>query len=330
MRILTALLLSSILGGPLAAQDRLDLLSAEIDRVAPISGGILGIGIHHLETGRELYVRGDDRFPMASSFKVPVAVQLLTLVDQGKLRLDSMVTLKPSDLHPGSGTLTSLFDDPGVSLSVRNLLELMLLISDNSATDILLRLAGGGDLVNARLRALGVSGISVDRPTVALIADAVGVRNLPPESELTPKGFGELSRKVTDDERKAAVEAFYRDPRDTATPKGMAALLRKIWRGEALSSKSTALLIDIMYRCQTGQARIKGLLPPDVRVAHKTGTLGLGVAADIGVIELPGGGGHPIVTAFVKQSAEDGPEQERAIAQAARAAYAYFLFHPAR
>ena len=83
MRILTALLLSSILGGPLAAQDRLDLLSAEIDRVAPISGGILGIGIHHLETGRELYVRGDDRFPMASSFKVPVAVQLLTLVDQG-------------------------------------------------------------------------------------------------------------------------------------------------------------------------------------------------------------------------------------------------------
>jgi len=48
------------------------------------------------------------------------------------------------------------------------------------------------------------------------------------------------------------------------------------------------------------------------------------------VIELPGGGGHLIVTAFVKQSTKDGPEQERAIAQAARAAYDYFLFHPAR
>lgn len=314
----------------LSAQDRLDLLAAEIDRVAPASGGVLGIGLHHLETGRELYVRGDDRFPMASSFKVPVAVQLLTLVDQGKLRLDSMVTLKPSDLHPGSGTLTSLFDDPGVSLSVRNLLELMLLISDNSATDILLRLAGGGESVNARLRALGVSGVSVDRPTVALIADAVGVRNLPPESELTPGRFRELFLEVTDEQRKAAVEAFYRDNRDTATPKGMAALLRKIWRGEALSPESTALLIDIMYRCETGQARIKGLLPADVRVAHKTGTLALGVAADVGVIELPGGAGHLIVTAFVKQSIKDGPAQERAIAQAARAAYDYFLFNPGR
>ena len=315
---------------PVAAQDRLELLRAEIDRVAPISGGLLGVGIHHLETGRELYVRGEDNFPMASSFKVPVAVQLLTLVDQGKLRLDSMVTLQPSDLHPGSGTLTNLFDDPGVSLSVRNLLELMLLISDNSATDILLKLAGGGEQVRGRLSALGVSGISVDRPTVALIADAVGVKNLPPESELSPGRFRELSRQVTEEQRKAAVEAFYKDTRDTATPRGMTALLRKIWKGEALSPASTALLIDIMYRCQTGEARLKGLLPPDIRVAHKTGTLGLGVAADVGVIELPNGAGHLVVSAFVKQSTRDGPAQERAIAQAARAAYDYFIFNPGR
>jgi beta-lactamase class A len=54
-------------------------------------------------------------------------------------------------LHPGSGTLTDLFAQPGVALSVRNLMELMLLISDNSATDVLLRIAGGGDAVKARL-----------------------------------------------------------------------------------------------------------------------------------------------------------------------------------
>ena len=330
--LMPVLALAATLVAPseLVGQDRLDLLQAEIERVAPISGGVLGVGVYHLETGRELYVRGDDHYPMASSFKVPVAVQLLTLVDQGKLRLDSMVTLKPSDLHPGSGTLTSLFDDPGVSLSIRNLLELMLLISDNSATDILLRIVGGGEQVNARLAALGVSGISVDRPTLNLIADAVGVRNLPPEGELTPARFRELSRAVTDEERKTAGEAADRDRRDTATPRGMAALLRKIWRGEALSPASTALLIDIMYRCETGQARIKGLLPPDIRVAHKTGTLGLGVAADVGIIELPNSAGHLIVTAFVKQSTRDGAAQERAIAQAARAAYDYFLFTPGR
>jgi beta-lactamase class A len=315
---------------PAAAQNRLDLLRAELERLAPISGGSLGIGVYHLESGRELFLDGDGHYPMASSFKVPVAVQLLSLVDQGRLRLDSMVTLSPADLHPGSGTLSSLFDDPGVSLSVRNLLELMLLISDNSATDILLRVAGGSDQVNGRLKALGVSGISVDRPTIALIADAVGVKELPPESEWRPGMFRALAREVTEADRKAAVDAFYRDKRDTATPKGMAALLRKIWRGEALSPASTALLQDIMFRCETGQARLKGLLPPSIRVAHKTGTLGLGVAADVGVIELPGGAGNLVVAAFVKQSTRDTPTQERAIAQAARAAYDYFLFNPDR
>jgi beta-lactamase class A len=312
---------------PAAAQAGLDHLRAEIERVAPISGGVLGVGLVHLETGRELFVQGDVPFPMASAVKVPLAVQLLSMVDQGKLRLDSMITLKPSDLHPGSGTLTRLFDDPGVALSVRNLMELMLLISDNSATDILLKVAGGASAVNARLAALGVSGISVDRPTIALIADAVGVRNLPPESELNPGAFRALSRAVTPEERKAAVAAFYQNTKDTATPRGMAALLAKVWKGEALSPASRDLLLDIMYRCETGAARIKGLLPPDIRVAHKTGTLGVGVAVDVGIIDLPSGAGHLIVTAFVKQSTDETEAQERAIAQASRAGYDYFLFN---
>src|SRR5439155_6655193 len=98
--------------------------------------GKVGVGIIHLESGRELFINRDEPFPMASTFKVPVAVQILTLVDSGKARLDSMVTLAPNDLHPGSGTLTSLFNKPGVSLSLRNLMGLMLLISDHSAADI--------------------------------------------------------------------------------------------------------------------------------------------------------------------------------------------------
>ncbi len=316
---------------PVAAQGGgLDLLKAEIERVAPISGGVLGVGIHHIETGREVFVGSGDHFPMASAVKVPLAVELLHQVDQGRLRLDSMITLEPSDLHPGSGTLTRLFDDPGVALSIRNLLELMLLISDNSATDILFRVVGGGERVNARMAALGVRGVSADRPTLNLIADAVGITNLPPEGQWSPGLFRSLPRPRTDEERKAAVDRFYADKRDTATPEGMTTLLRKIFKGEALSPASTALLLDIMYRCETGDARIKGLLPPDIRVAHKTGTLGLGVAADVGIIELPNNGGHVVVSAFVKRSTRETPVQERAIAQAARAAYDFFLFNPGR
>ena len=313
---------------PTASDPGLARLEAEMTQLATIAGGKVGVGVVHLETGREVMVNRGEPFPMASTFKVPVAVRLLTRVDSGSLRLDSMITLRPSDLHPGSGTLTHLFDDPGVSLSVRNLLELMLLISDNSATDIMLRTAGGSGPVNARLRALGVSGISVDRPTVQLIADAIGVKNLPPENELTPQSFNALASAVSDDAQKAAAEAFYRDRRDTATPDGMAKLLETIWRGRALSKANTDLLLDIMRRCETGPNRIKGMLPPGLVVRHKTGTLGIGVANDVGIIELPNGAGHLVLTVFVKESTRSADDQERAIAQIARAAYDYFVFNP--
>ena len=306
----------------------LSRLEAEMTRLATIAGGKVGVAAVHLETGREVVLNRGEPFPMASTFKVPVAVRLLTRVDSGSLSLDSMITIRPSDLHPGSGTLTQLFNDPGVSLSVRNLLELMLLISDNSATDIMLRTAGGSGPVNARLRALDVSGISVDRPTVQLIADAIGVKNLPPESELTPQSFTALARAVSSDAQKAAAEAFYRDRRDTSTPDGMAKLLETIWRGRALSKANTDLLLDIMRRCETGPNRIKGMLPPEVVVRHKTGTLNIGVANDVGILELPNDAGHLVLAVFVKESPRPPETQERAIAQIARAAYDYFVFNP--
>jgi beta-lactamase class A len=286
------------------------------------------VGIIHLETGRELFVNGSEPFPMASTVKVPIAVELLTRAQNGTVRLDSMITLRPSDLHPGSGTLTRLFDDPGAALSVHNLLELMLLISDNSATDIVLRVAGGGSASNARLAALGIRGISVDRPTIQLIADVVGVKNLGPEAGWSIAAFDSLNRRVTPAERQSARTAFYQDRRDTATPEAMARLLAKISRGEALGPERTALLLDIMLRCETGAMRLKGLLPPGVAVRHKTGSLGIGVANDVGIIDLLDGAGRVVVAVFVKESTADVAAQERAIAQIARAAYDYFTFNP--
>jgi hypothetical protein len=182
----------------------------------------------------------------------------------------------------------------------------MLLISDNSATDIMLRTAGGNGPVNARLRTLEVSGISVDRPTVQLIADAIGVKNLPPESELTHNRSTRSRAPCRATPRRRRPEAFYRDRRDTSTPDGMAKLLETIWRGRALSKANTDLLLDIMRRCETGPNRIKGMLPPELVVRHKTGTLGIGVANDVGIIELPNGAGHLVLTVFVKESTRTG------------------------
>lgn len=309
-----------------ATDPGLTRLRVELERLSGAARGRVGVGIIHLESGRELFINGSDRFPMASTFKVPVAVQLLTKVDGGSMSLDSMITVQPQDLHPGSGTISNLFNDPGVALSMRNLLELMLLISDNSATDLVLRAAGGGSAVNARLAALNVAGISVDRPTIALIADALGVRDLGPESTWSLAAFSAKARQVTPDATKAAASAFYLDARDTSTPEGMARLLQKVWKKEALSQASTALLLDIMLRCETGAARLKGFLPPMTEVMHKTGSLGIGVTNDVGIVRLPDGAGHVIVTVFIKESVADVTQQERVIAQVGRAVYDYFLF----
>ena len=82
-----------------------------------------------------------------------------------------------------------------------------------------------------------------------------------------------------------------------------------------------------MTRCETGQGRLQGILPDGTVVAHKTGSIG-GTTNDVGIITLPGDGGHVIVAAFIKESDLETPERERAIAEVARAAHDYFLFTP--
>ncbi len=305
---------------PLLASDR---LNDEISRLAKISDGVVGMTAVHLESNRKVSFHGADRFPMASTFKVPIAVQLLSRVDAGEVKLDQMITVEPHDLHPGSGTLTNLFSKPGVALSVRNLLELMLLISDNSATDMVLRIAGGPEAVTSKMRAIGIEGINVNRPTVGLISDWIGATP-PPEKSWTPEMWNKLYQSVPPDQKRAAAEKFNHDDRDTAQPDAMATLLEKIYARKLHKPETADLLLDIMRRCQTGDARIKGMLPPDTIVAHKTGSIG-GSINDVGILTLPGNAGHVVLAMFVKEASK--PEvSERTIAQISRAVYDYFLF----
>ena len=120
---------------------------------------------------------------------------------------------------------------------------------------------------------------------------------------------------------------FNADPQDTATPDAMALLLRMIWNREILSEKSSALLVDIMYRCRTGEARLKGALPPGTEVAHKTGTIGE-TTNDVGIINLPNGAGHVVTVVYIKDSKlENNAAMEPVIAHIARAVHDYFAFN---
>jgi beta-lactamase class A len=302
-------------------------LQQQIQFVARATDGVVGVSATHIESGRSVSVRGAESFPMASAFKIPVAVQIMTLVDAGQLTLDKMVTLAPQDLHPGSGKLSELLFHPGVALSIENLMELMLVISDNSAADIMLREAGGPETVTARMRALDLPGIRVDRPTAILISDWVGARRLPPEAQWNRDMWNEIYDTIPNSDHMLARRTQMKDPRDTATPDDMTRLLVRIWRKTLFSPANADVLLGMMERCQTGKARIKGMLPQGTDVAHKTGTLG-GVANDVGVVTLPNGLGHVAISIFTKASTRSEDAEEKAVAEVARTVYDYFVLFP--
>lgn len=128
--------------------------------------------------------------------------------------------------------------------------------------------AGGPDAVTARMRRAGLDGIRVDRSTPRLIADWLGIGELPPEDELTPERSEALVDSIPEEVREAAGDAFPSDPRDTATPRDMTRLLAGLWHREVLSAESSDLLLDVMRRCRTGDRRLKGMLPPGTVVAR--------------------------------------------------------------
>jgi beta-lactamase class A len=300
-------------------------LTGEIVRLEKASGGTVGLGAVHLETGRSVGYNADVRFPMASTYKVPIAVQLLSRVEKGEVRLTDMITIEKSDLHPGSGTIAQLLTKPGVVLSLHNLLELMLIVSDNSAADLCLESAGGSAAVTRRMRELGIDAIDVSRPTFVSILNSLGITIFKEGDAYDEvQAFGALSR-VTEPMRQQAWLAFLDNPRDTATPAAMAGLLQKVWAKEALSDDNTQLLLDIMKRCQTGKDRIRGLLPPGTLVFNKTGTINK-VSNDVGIVELPDDAGHIVLAIFIKDTKLESSDADNIIANLARSVYDYFLF----
>lgn len=129
------------------------------------------------------------------------------------------------------------------------------------------------------------------------------------------------------EESQKAAALANQDPRDTSTPVAMTSLLSRIWLKDAsvLKPESADLLLDIMRRCETGQARLKGILPAGTEVAHKTGSIGASTN-DVGIVTLPDNTGHVAIAVFVKASDNPAATRERAIAEIARTVHDFFLF----
>jgi beta-lactamase class A len=302
------------------------VVEAEIARIAQASGGEVGVLARHLESGLTLSLNDGQLFPMASTFKVAVAGAVLAQVDAGRLSLEQMIAVDPALVLSSEG-IADTFPFPGVSASVRNLLESMLTHSDNTATNVLTQLAGGPAAVTAWVKSVGVEGMRVDGDT----NDIVGrFFDLPPGDEPVEARLKKLSamNPGLDDLSSKPNAKFDDDPRDTATPRAMVLLLSKIIDSRILSAASTAVLLGSMERCTTGLKRLRGMLPPGTNVKDKTGTIG-GTVNDVGIITLPDGRGRIAIAVYIKKSARSFEDRERVIAQIARSVYDYMLIESA-
>ncbi|NSL85225.1 class A beta-lactamase [Chitinophaga sp. Mgbs1] len=263
---------------------------------ATIASGIKGtVGISSvvLETGAAAGLRTNEHFPMQSVYKFPIAMAVLHEVDKGRLSLQQPVRVLPSDLIPKNGhsPLRDAHPAGNVDYSIAELLRLNVAESDGTACDVLLRLLGGPEKAGQYVHSLGITDISIATTEQVQVPDEM---------------------------------VQYRN---WSTPAAMTALLRKFYTGKGtlLSDSSYHFLLHLMVTSTPGAKRLKGLLPKDAIVAHKTGTSGTTgnltrATNDAGIITLPNGH-HLLISVFVKDARADLAQREATIARIAEATW---------
>jgi beta-lactamase class A len=298
-------------------------LDSEIRRIAGTISGVVGVAAWRLDgSGTPVLVNAEEAFPMASTFKVAVAGAVLARIDRRELSLEQMIAIKPDQMI-ASEVLEDRFIHPGLSVSLYNLLELMLTQSDNTATDVLVTAAGGPRAVTAWVHGQGVQRLRVDAGTDGIVRRFYG---LPSEGAFPDVLAAAVKKDPNLGERTYQPNpAFDDDPRDTTTPKAMGQLLDRIFHGKALSAESTSILTGIMERCRTGKSRLAGRMPPGTILADKTGTIG-GSVNDVGVVTLPDNAGQVTMAVYIKKSDAKPEDRERVIAEIARSIRDYYLF----
>jgi beta-lactamase class A len=298
-------------------------VSQKLEKLSQGLVGRIGVAAQEIGSGESITVNGDETFVMASTYKVAIAVTALRQVDQGKLKLTDLIDCPVEKMVPGPNPLVMNFLHPGIKLSVANLIEPMIVESDNSATDFLLEAVGGPAAVTKMLRDIGITDFRVDRDVSEILRDFYGLEDRAYVSVATAAYAKDPTLILRQSDRNLDYE---KDPRDQTTPKAMLQLLLAIDSGKALSETSREFLLGVMSRTRTGGGRLKGLLPKGTPVAHKTGTLG-GVANDVGYVTLPDGRRFAIAV-YTKSSTTSEEDRSRAIAEVTRTLYDFYYLKP--
>jgi len=279
-----------------AQQTPLQRLQASIERTTKSVNATWGVFAKSLETNEEVAIGADQQMETMSTIKIPLMVEVLQQVKAGRFKLSDKYTFAQADSQPGTGTIQRL--DPGAVMTVKDLVTMMIIVSDNTATEVLYRMVGGPDVVNKRMDALGLGRTRAMSVPAAWFA---ALRAAP------------------------SSEQFYREgkhPFGMTTPREMGRLLEMMERGALVDKPSSDLMLQIM-RAQLYRTRIPRYVN-GYRIPHKTGDFLPFVGDDVGVLE---GDGHTIVISiFTGNHFGSGEALENAIGLVARDVADYFAY----
>ena len=279
-----------------AAASPLARLQANIDRTTKSVNADWGIYIKCLETSEEISINADRQMDTMSVIKIPLMVEAFRQIDAGKFSLSDKVTLQDSDKRPGTGIIRSL--DAGAVLTIKDLLTLMIIVSDNTATDLMFKKVGGIEPVNELVKSYGLT------HTRAVTLGA--------------EWFQALAAAASRDE----FHADGKHPFGLSSAGDMGKLLEMLERGQAVSKPASDQMLEIM-RAQVYSSRLPKYVT-GFRVPHKTGDFLPYIANDVGILETPNR--TVIVSIFTSHHYGIGANLEDSIARVSEQIANYFAY----
>jgi beta-lactamase class A len=274
----------------------LSRLQANIERITRSVNAKWGIYIKCVETGEEIAINADEQMDTMSVIKIPLMVEAFRQIEDKKFALADRVTLKETDKRPGTGALRSL--DAGASLTIKDLLTLMIIVSDNTATDLLFDKVGGTESVNKLMQDYK---LGTTKATGATDTWFKALRGAPSAAEFHRQG---------------------KTPFGLSSARDMGRLLEKIKRNEAVSKSASEQMLQMM-RGQVYSSRLPKYVTGFI-LPHKTGDFLPYIGNDVGVMESQGR--NVIICVFTSNHYGIGPNLEDAIARIAEQTANYFAF----
>lgn len=257
-------------------------LSDELAALEIQAQGRFGLYVLDTVSGAEAGWRGDERFPMCSTFKTLLAARMLYLAQRDEIRLWRKLYYSPSEVVAWSPISEKRAGANG-GMTVQELCEAMVLVSDNTAANVLLEASGGPAALTQWLRELGDGITRLDRNEPSLNTALPG------------------------------------DERDTTTPQAMVQSLQKLLLGDVLEGYARALLQQWLVDSRTGDKRVRAGMPGDWTVGGKTGSGERGTACDTLIVWPTAQSAPLLVTAYLTGSPLDGAGREAVLARAGEA-----------